>query len=223
MRLDDEYQSLSDEAIIAIIQEEMKVDKGRDPILDANDTVNALFETLYGRYQRSIHAYIARLIFDKDAVDDIFHDVIIKVYTNMHRFVHKTSFKSWIYKIATNVSINYIKRHRYKEKLTLNAPLSNAEGERREVIDLVKGKDEDLEMAIMMKDVMEELRRIVVALPKELREVFVLKKNEKLTYDEVAEIVGCSSRHVKTRMAKALHIITDELKKRNITKEILDF
>lgn len=212
---------LTDEEIVEVIKEELKKSKSRNPILDANETVNEHFEILYGRYQVPIHNYIGKLIFDKEIVDDIFHEVIIKVYTNLSRFTPKTSLKAWIYRIATNVSINYIKRHRYQEKLLLNTR-PKREGENREMIDMIKGKEHDIEEKLALDEIMEVVNLVVSNLPKELREVFVLKKYENLTYDEIAEIVGCSSRHVKTRMAKALHIIADDLKKRNITKDILD-
>lgn len=101
--------ALTDEEIVGRIKAELNDASIKDPLIDANDAVNALFEILYDRYEVPLHNYIGKMLFDKEMVDDIFHEVIIRVYTNMHRFVVRTSFKAWVYRIATNVSINYIK------------------------------------------------------------------------------------------------------------------
>lgn len=219
----EEYSKLSDEELVEKIKEELKVSHSKDPILDANAKVNAMFEVIYKRYQLPIRRHIGKLIFDKEFIDDIFHEVIIKVYTNMSKFTVKTSFKAWVYRIATNVSINYIKRHKYKEKLLLNVPIMKDEDDKKELLDMMSDKNSNVEDKVAFDEIMRSVAKVVMGLPKDLREVFVLKKNESLTYDEIAEIVGCSSRHIKTKMAKALHIISDELKKKNITKDIIDF
>ncbi|MBI4979610.1 MAG: RNA polymerase sigma factor [Spirochaetes bacterium] len=215
-----DYGTLSDEDIIALIKRELKGVSLRDPLLEDNDAVNELFEVLYARYETPIHNYIGKMVFDKSVIDDIFHEVIIKVYTNIHKFVVKTSFKAWIYRIATNVTINYIKTFRYREKLTLNMS-TNRDGKAKEIIETVAGRDERIDENMDLSSVMRTVEGIVAAMPRELKEVFLLKQNKELTFEDIAAIVGCSSRHVKTRMAKAIQILADELKKRNIDRNIL--
>ncbi|MEK6795513.1 MAG: RNA polymerase sigma factor [Spirochaetota bacterium] len=216
----EDTSALSDEEIIERIKAELKGGSIKDPLIDATDSVNALFEVLYDRYEVPLHNYIGKMIFDKEMIDDIFHEVIIRVYTNIHRFVVKTSFKAWVYRIATNVGINYIKSFRYREKLLLNMN-AKTDGRKKEIIETIQGQDEHIEESMAISDAMKAVEDVVAAMPREIREVFLLRQNRQLTFDDIADIVGCSSRHVKTRMARALAILEDELGKRNITKDIL--
>lgn len=217
------YSKLSDEEIVDIIKSELKKSKSRDPILDANEKVNALFEIIYQRYHGPLLGYLSKMIFDQETAADIFHEVIIKIYTNIHRFTLKTSFKAWVYKIATNLGINYIHKNKRSAKLLLNSTIRNKSGEESsEIIELLPGKERAIDDAIAGEEIMKILMGVIDNLPRDLKEVFMLKNTEKLTYTEIGEILGYSSRYVKSKMAKALNIITQELKKNKITPNILN-
>lgn len=98
---------------------------------------------------------------------------------------------------------------------------AKTEGRKKEIIETIQGKDERHDESIAISEAMKAVEDIVASMPREIREVFLLRQNRQLTFDDIAAIVGCSSRHVKTRMARALAILEDELGKRNITKDIL--
>src|SRR5881398_4005338 len=76
----------------------------------------ASFEELVRRYQRPIAAYVYRMVGDYDAALDLTQEVFIKVYNSLARYRSEFKFSTWIYKIAHNVAIDYLRRHAVREQ-----------------------------------------------------------------------------------------------------------
>src|SRR5882757_7099623 len=71
----------------------------------------ASFEELVRRYQRPIAAYVYRMVGDYDSALDLTQEVFIKVYNSLARYRAEFKFSTWIYKIAHNAAIDYLRRH----------------------------------------------------------------------------------------------------------------
>src|SRR5215471_15671328 len=76
----------------------------------------ASFEELVRRYQRPIAAYVYRMVGNYDAALDLTQDVFIKVYNSLGRYRSEFKFSTWIYKIAHNAAIDYLRRHAVREQ-----------------------------------------------------------------------------------------------------------
>src|SRR2546423_5529612 len=87
------------------------------------------FEELVRRYQRPIAAYVYRMVGDYDAALDLTQEVFIKVYNSLTRYRSEFKFSTWIYKIAHNAAIDYLRRHTVREQ----ALTGSIDGDRREV------------------------------------------------------------------------------------------
>src|SRR2546423_12148387 len=74
------------------------------------------FEELVRRYQRPIAAYVYRMVGDYDAALDLTQEVFIKVYNSLTRYRSEFKFSTWIYKIAHNAAIDYLRRHTVREQ-----------------------------------------------------------------------------------------------------------
>src|SRR5262249_484207 len=88
------------------------------------------FEELVRRYQRPIAAYIYRMVSDYDAALDLTQEVFIKVYNSLSRYRSEFKFSTWIYKIAHNAAIDFLRRHAVREQALANG----AESDSREVL-----------------------------------------------------------------------------------------
>src|SRR5262249_57947750 len=88
------------------------------------------FEELVRRYQRPIAAYVYRMTGDYDAALDLTQEVFIKVHNSLARYKSEFKFSTWIYKIAHNAAIDYLRRHAVREQ----ALAGSAEGDRREIV-----------------------------------------------------------------------------------------
>ncbi len=69
------------------------------------------FEELVRRYQRPITAYVYRMTNDYDAALDVSQEIFIKVYNSLARYKTEFKFSTWIYKIAHNAAIDYLRRN----------------------------------------------------------------------------------------------------------------
>src|SRR5438045_7261841 len=87
------------------------------------------FEELVRRYQRPIAAYVYRMVGDYDAALDLTQEVFIKVYNSLTRYRSEFKFSTWIYKIAHNAAIDYLRRSSAREQALNDGPA----GERAEV------------------------------------------------------------------------------------------
>src|SRR5918912_1604006 len=75
------------------------------------------FNELVRRYQRPIAAYVYRMVGDYDAALDLTQEVFIKVYSSLTRYRSEFKFSTWIYKIAHNASVDYLRRNRAREMM----------------------------------------------------------------------------------------------------------
>lgn len=139
------------------------------------------FDQIVKRYTKSIRRYIARLIGNWQESEDVTQDVFVKAFINIASFNPKMKFSSWLYRIAHNESVNYIKRnYRYKEV---------------EFSDEVKNKLLDDKTAlekIIDKERTESVRESLVKLKSKDREILELYYFEQKTYLEISDILKMS-------------------------------
>src|SRR5437773_11444094 len=74
------------------------------------------FEELVTRYQRPISAYVYRMVGDYDAALDLTQEIFIKIYGSLARYRPEFKFSTWIYKIAHNCAVDYLRRHNGREQ-----------------------------------------------------------------------------------------------------------
>jgi len=71
--------------------------------------INA-FQTLFAEFQNQLKSYLYRLLTDRDDVDDLTHDTFIKAFTNISTFAQDASLKTWVFKIATNLAYDHLRK-----------------------------------------------------------------------------------------------------------------
>ena len=169
------------------------------------------FEELVRRYQRPIAAYVYRMVGDYDAALDLTQEVFIKVYNSLSRYRSEFKFSTWIYKIAHNAAIDFLRRHAVREQ----ALASGSDAERRET--LVESRGLTPEQESERKERRSEIETVVDTLPSAYRELIVLRHFHDLSYDEIADVTGLPLGTVKNRLFRAREAMRDELMQRGIT------
>ena len=205
--------SLSDEKLVALIKIHLK----RKNIIELNEyfsdpNIDPYLEEIYNRYEVSMKAYCRKFTRDSDAIMDLFHDIFILIYLNLHRFKHKGSFKSWVYRIAHNACVNHVRKSKHKELFILNKSISQKESDHLEMIDFIQGEERDIESKLIDKEVSKILEKAIRQMPYDYINIFSLKFNARLTFEEVADILKISPRSVKSMYRNALEYIKQELK-----------
>src|SRR5437588_9633739 len=169
------------------------------------------FEELVRRYQRPIAAYVYRMVGDYDAALDLTQEVFIKVYNSLSRYRSEFKFSTWIYKIAHNVAIDYLRRGSAREQTLSDGP----GGERAEVaFERRLSPEQESER----NERCSEIELVVQTLPHAYRELIVLRHSNDLSYDEIAEVTRLPLGTVKNRLFRAREAMRALLAQRGITK-----
>ena len=169
------------------------------------------FEELVRRYQRPIAAYIYRMVGDYDAALDLTQEVFIKVYNSLSRYRSEFKFSTWIYKIAHNAAIDFLRRHAVRGQ----ALAGGVDADRREAV--VETRRLTPEQESERKERRSEIETVVQLLPSPYRELIVLRHSQDLSYDEIAEVTGLPLGTVKNRLFRAREAMRDEFVRRGIT------
>ena len=122
---------------------------------------------------------------------DLAQDVFIKLYNKLKGFRGQAAVSSWIYRIVTNSSIDFLRRR--KKTVTLNEGVT----EDTQAESDIRGKME-------RKDTKEFVQRAIDKLPSRQKEVIILKHFEGLKITQISKILGCSESSVKTHLFRGL-------------------
>lgn len=168
----------------------------------SRDGETAAFDQLVALYKDRIYNYVARMVHDPIEAEDIAQEAFVKAYRNLPSFRGASTFQTWLYRIASNLTIDSVRRRRRRENTcSLDAPLDTDEGSMpREQEDThCIGPMRNLERAELQRQV----HRAIQQLSPKLRSVVVLYELQGLSYEEIATILGCPLGTVKSRLFNA--------------------
>ena len=153
-----------------------------------------LFAEIVSRYQNKIYSYTRRLVNDGEEAEDLTQDVFIKVYKNLNGFDVKRKFSSWIYRIAHNESVNFIKKKSYFKILSI---------EQNEFLKNTMATTENLIEKIIEKENSQKVRELLGKLSFRYKEILVLRYFEEKTYEEISDILRMPTNTVGTLINRA--------------------
>lgn len=138
------------------------------------------FEILVNTYKERLYWHIRRIVLNHDDADDVLQNTFIKVFRNIDGFKGESKLFSWMYRIATNESLTFLKQK--SKKLGLN----DMEYQERLV--------ENLEADVYFEgdEIQLQLQKAIATLPEKQKLVFNMKYFDELKYEEISEIVGTS-------------------------------
>ncbi|HAI20494.1 MAG TPA: RNA polymerase subunit sigma [Clostridiales bacterium UBA8153] len=160
------------------------------------DALEALLRT----YQKPIYNYAYRMTGNQQDAQDLTQETLVRVYTSISGFQGKARFSSWVYRIASNLCVDRLRRRR--RTLSLDATLGEEELV-WQVPDQAPGPEVLAEQADLSRAILQGLERLSY----EHRAVVILHDMRQLTYGEVAEVLRCPVGTVKSRLSRARAIL----------------
>lgn len=155
------------------------------------------FEELVNAYKERLYWHIRRIVLNHDDADDVLQNTFIKVYKNIHSFKGESKLYSWMYRIATNESLTFIKQKAKKLGVTSEALQESVLGNLQS--DVYFEGDE-----IQLK-----LQRALATLPEKQKLVFNMKYFQEMKYEAISEVLETSvgalkaSYHLATKKIEA--------------------
>jgi len=158
-------------------------------------------------YQHKLYQICYRMLGNKQEAEDIAQEAFVRAYINLHSYDQKRKFSTWIYRIATNLCIDRIRKK--KPDYYLDAEVAGTDG-----LDMYSqiAADEKLpEDVVAQMELQERIQYEISRLPDKYRSVIVLKYIEELSLQEISEILDMPLGTVKTRIHRGREALRKQL------------
>ena len=155
-------------------------------------------ELLLARYQRAIHGYLYRMVQNSSAAEDLTQDTFLRVYRARINYQVSAKFSSWLYRIATNLAMNWIRDHRRDRYASTLEDAAVSRASRR-----LFSVSSNPERLLLREERLHRVRDAVAALPHRQRAAVLLHKYGGLDYSEIARVLDCTVSAVRALIARA--------------------
>lgn len=157
----------------------------------------AAFDALVQKYQERVYATVYHMTSNHEDANDLTQDAFIKAYRAINSFKGDSSFFTWIYRIAVNKTINFLKTRKNKIHLSLNDLDFNAEHD-PEIVALVSENTPRRDMSL--SELQEKLNEAMQKLSDVHRLVVTLHDVQGLSHEEISKIMDCNTGTVRSRL-----------------------
>ncbi|MEP0367608.1 MAG: RNA polymerase sigma factor [Cyclobacteriaceae bacterium] len=156
------------------------------------------FNLMLKSYQERVYWHVRKMVIDHDDAADLTQEIFVKVWTNLHKFREDSSLFTWIYRIATNESLNFLQKKKRRHLLRLSDVST----------ELASKIDENI--LISGDEIQLKLQKALLKLPDKQRAVFNMKYYDEMKFAEISEVTGTSigalkaSYHIAVKKIEAL-------------------
>ena len=189
-----------------------------DAVLTASDTDQQLvqrsqrgdlraFDLLVLKYQGRIAALVSRYVSDAGEVEDVTQEAFIKAYRALGKFRGDSAFYTWLYRIAANAAKNHLVAK--GRRPGADATIEDAEGFDEGGLLSESASPEALAMGEELAEVVESALN---ELPDELKAALMLREFDGLSYDDIADVLGCPVGTVRSRIFRAREAVDQRVK-----------
>ncbi len=169
------------------------------------------FREILERYRGPIYNLCYRMTRNAEDARDMGQEVFIKVFSLLDRFDENYAFSSWLFRIATNHCIDHLRRNRLRF-LSLDGGVGQ-DGEEYELQLPAGGPEPDT--VLQRKEALARLDEVIGELPPHYRAITLLRHDQQLSYDEIAEALHLPLGTVKARIHRARNLIQQMLRSRS--------
>lgn len=158
-------------------------------------------------YQHKLYQVCYRMLSNKQEAEDITQEAFIRAYINLHSYDQKRKFSTWLYRIATNLCIDRIRKK--KPDYYLDAEVAGTEG--LNMYSQIAADEQLPEEAVEQMELQDRIQYEISRLPDKYRSVIVLKYIEELSLQEISEILDMPLGTVKTRIHRGREALRKQL------------
>ncbi|MCR4681303.1 MAG: sigma-70 family RNA polymerase sigma factor [Bacteroidales bacterium] len=170
-------------------------------------------KTLIARYEKRLFSYILISVKNKELAEDIFQDTFIKVINTIRsgNYHEEGKFFQWVMRIANNLKIDH-----YRKVQRMPMFESNSEFD---IFDVISTHEDSVEQKIIREQIYNDLQHVIEFLPKEQRDVLVMRIYQDYSFKEISEMTGVSINTALGRMRYALINLRKLIQKNKVVIE----
>lgn len=166
-----------------------------------------VFEVLFQRHRSAIVGYASRYTRDRARAEELAQEVFVRVYTTKS-YVPDASFKTWLFKVATNVCLNEVRRPEHRQAFqSIDVPREDGGAPT-----LAARDDGSPEAQLSNAQVAARLDAVLAGLPDKQRAAFIMVRHEAMSHEEIAATLSTSVSAVKSLVHRALEALRKELR-----------
>ena len=190
------------------------------PLIQAVQNGNkSAFNLLVLKYQYRILKLIAQYTKDPSESLDIVQEIFIKAYRGLDNFKHKSSFYTWLYKIAINTAKSYaIDKNRYLPEYSFDVLENNDQSYFLFRDNLTENNT--IDNTIVSGELKNIFLSVINSLPSELKKTILLREVDELTYEEISRIMECPVGTVRSRIFRAREAIEKKVSHQSQSKSL---
>ena len=165
-------------------------------VLDGD--VNA-YEALVKEYEKNVYNLALRMTGNSEDAADMAQEAFIKAYNSLTAFRGDSKFSVWLYRIVSNVCLDFLRSRSRKQTVSLSTENDDGEEVELDIADETHSPEQLLDRGLTR----DAVRRGLAALPPDHREILLLREIQGLSYEEIADVLGLEAGTVKSRIFRA--------------------
>ena len=199
---------------------EMIHSNARDRLVQLDDNALMLFARngdgdaymeLVRRYKQLMVNYVYRLVWDYDCATELAQEVFVRLFRNIDRYDHRLKFSTWIYKIATNLALDELRRRKRRQTQPFSREIESLPDDHAARHDPRAAHRPDPEQALLRSEAGQAILAALQELPADHRQLFVLKEMEQLPLEEISRITGVKVGTLKSRLFRSREFLRERL------------
>ena len=157
------------------------------------------FEYLVAAYEKNVYNLALRMTGSPEDAEDMAQEACLKAYSSLDSFRGDSKFSVWLYRIVSNVCLDFLRRQKKRQSFSLSMEDDDGEETELELPDLSRLPEEELEKKLTR----DAVRRGLAQLPEDARQILLLREIQGLSYEEIGETLGLEPGTVKSRIFRA--------------------
>lgn len=168
------------------------------------------YRAILKKYHDQVYNLLYRMVHEKDEVEDLTQEAFIKAFQSLHHFNEEFAFSTWLYKIATNNCIDYIRKKKLAT-FSIDKPIESKDSEYTfEIPDSTYEPDKSM----IARQRTKALEDAINSLPEKYRTVILMRHSEDMDYQDIADQLNLPLGTVKAHIFRAREILYKKLKKK---------
>jgi RNA polymerase sigma factor (sigma-70 family) len=168
------------------------------------------FKLLFDKYKQALHFHLNKMVRDKEVIHDLIQEIFVKAFSNLASYQQGYAFSTWLYRIATNHTIDYLRKKKLST-LSIDEPIVTKDGSTSIELQDIGAQADELILS-------EQRNRLVhdalQSLPEKYRIVIEMRHMEEKSYQEIAEALDIPLGTVKAHIFRARELLFKYLKDR---------
>lgn len=160
------------------------------------------FETFFARYRSAVHYRVNNIVRNATAADDLVQEVFLRVWTRAEQWVGRGEVKAWLFRIATNLSLNHLRSARRRPQQPLEPTIDDWSTEEESIVPswMIDSNALQPHAVVEGAEKQRQFWQLVDGLPEDKREVFRMVYDAEMDLRSVADKLGIPGGTVKSRL-----------------------